>query len=183
MSKEYLEKTKTSIKQSIKHWYMTLESSFMKIAPFLVAGLGLYVINTYCNEQATTLILFLTLIIGAFYVQYTYRIAKASELQARISWTFHMFTNFSSRIDALNKFLRGNMTEPWETHKDDMMRYFNVFLKLFATKKGQLYIKEKEQFFKTLSHKKESKEPIDKEMIDFLTKLKEELQWKIIDLS
>jgi len=178
MNKEYPEKIKTSIKLL----YVTLESFFMKISPFLMAGAGLYVINTYCKEQANILILFFTLIILTFYVKDTYRLANATTLQARLSWTLHMFNNFSSRIDALNDFLKGKNIDSWETHKDDMIRYFNVFSKLFATKKGQLYIKKQEDSFKALSAKRESGKSIDTDIIKFLTTLKEELQWKIIDL-
>jgi len=175
MNKAYLEKIKSS--------YVTFESFFMKISPFLMVGAGLYVINTYCNEQATTLILFFTLIVITFYVKDTYRIANATALQSRISWTFHLFSNFSTRIDALKQFLEGKNNEPWEKHKDNMMDWFDVFSKLFSTKKGQLYIKGKEDLFKQLSIRKENGESVEDDIIVFLITLKRELQWKIIDLT
>ncbi|MCL5024454.1 MAG: hypothetical protein M1497_14020 [Nitrospirae bacterium] len=168
---------------SIKRAYVVLENLFLKISPFLMLGVGYFAIKTYCNEQANTLILFFTLFILTFYVKDTNRIANAAVLQARISWMFQMFSNFSTRIDALKDFLNRRNAESWETHKDDMTRYFNVFSNLFVTRKGKLYIEEKRDFFKSLSEKRENGEPIDDEIIEFLTELKEELQWKIIDLT
>jgi hypothetical protein len=155
----------------------------MRFAPLLMAVAGFYVFITYCNEQATTLIYLFTLIVLTFYVKDTYRIANYTALQARLSWTFHLFNNFSSRIDALKNFLQGKNKEPWEVHKDDMMNWFYVFSKLFSTKKGQLYIKDQEDLFKKLSLKKECGEHVEDDMINFLITLKKELQWKIIDLT
>jgi len=129
---------------------------------FIILGLIIIIAFRSKPDLASTIILFLTLLILVVYTIDTNRIANYNSKQFNAYWVAGIFSNFSTRIDSFYKdldlsgiaFTSARMSE----HFDDTKYYFDVFEQLFLKKEDKLFISKQGKEFKQLCNEVEKNE-------------------------